>query len=47
MTENKEETRRIRFKDPDGMDFLKRYVHDLKGERCKCLRLRRTRLYCL
>ncbi|KYC78815.1 hypothetical protein B4090_0364 [Bacillus licheniformis] len=37
MTENKEETRRIRFKDPDGMDFLKRYVHDFKGRKVQML----------
>ncbi|TWM58131.1 Trans-aconitate 2-methyltransferase [Bacillus paralicheniformis] len=37
MTENKEETRRIRFKDPDGMDFLKRYVHDFKGRKVQIL----------
>ncbi|MCY7789762.1 class I SAM-dependent methyltransferase [Bacillus haynesii] len=37
MTENKEETRRLRFKDPDGMDFLKRYVHDFKGRKVQIL----------
>jgi cyclopropane fatty-acyl-phospholipid synthase-like methyltransferase len=37
MTENKEEMRRIRFKDPDGMDFLKRYVHDFKGRKVQIL----------
>ncbi|MCY9262652.1 class I SAM-dependent methyltransferase [Bacillus haynesii] len=37
MTENKEETRRIRFKDPDGMDFLNRYVHDFKGRKVQIL----------
>lgn len=37
MTENKEETRRIRFKDPDGMEFLKRYVHDFKGRKVQIL----------
>ncbi|MDI3410240.1 methyltransferase domain-containing protein [Bacillus sonorensis] len=39
MTEDKEEVRRIRFKDPDGMAFLGRYVRDFKGRQIEILEI--------
>ncbi|MFN2746491.1 class I SAM-dependent methyltransferase [Bacillus sp. z60-18] len=39
MTEAKDDTRRIRFKDPRGIDFLKRYVRDFKGRSVQILKL--------
>ncbi|MDA1477945.1 class I SAM-dependent methyltransferase [Bacillus changyiensis] len=37
MTENKQETRRIHFKDSSGMNFFKRYLHDFKGRKIQVL----------
>ncbi|MEC3608444.1 class I SAM-dependent methyltransferase [Bacillus glycinifermentans] len=39
MTGDKDAVRRIRFKDPDGMAFLKRYVRDFKGRQVQILEM--------